>query len=70
MLVGGAWMSVLYSPQNDVSRLYYGTDTRMFSLLMGVLVAIIQNNLKHSESKIVSYAKNIFLVMLSAASCM
>jgi peptidoglycan/LPS O-acetylase OafA/YrhL len=65
VLVGGAWMSVLYSPQNDVSRLYYGTDTRMFSLLMGVLVAIIQNNLKHSESKIVSYAKNIFLVMLS-----
>lgn len=33
-------MAVLYSPNGDPSRVYYGTDTRVFSLLFGALAAI------------------------------
>lgn len=33
-------MGVLYSPGGDPSRVYYGTDTRAFSLLIGALAAI------------------------------
>lgn len=33
-------MGVLYSPDGDPSRVYYGTDTRAFSLLIGALAAI------------------------------
>lgn len=36
----GIWMAVLYDP-NNVSRVYYGTDTRASQLLVGVLLAII-----------------------------
>jgi len=33
-------MAVLYNPQGDPSRIYYGTDTRAMSLLLGVWLAI------------------------------
>lgn len=33
-------MAVLYNPNGDPSRVYYGTDTRAFSLLIGALAAI------------------------------
>lgn len=32
---------VLFDPQQDASRVYYGTDTRAFSLLFGALLAIL-----------------------------
>lgn len=34
-------MCVLYVPNADPSRLYYGTDTRMFSILLGAALAVI-----------------------------
>ena len=34
-------MMVLYNPAADPSRVYYGTDTRVFSLLLGVWMAFI-----------------------------
>lgn len=34
-------MFVLYDPQGDPSRVYYGTDTRAFSLLIGALFAFM-----------------------------
>jgi len=33
---------LLYSPWRDPSRIYYGTDTRAFELLVGVLAALLQ----------------------------
>ncbi|WP_194919160.1 acyltransferase family protein [Catenulispora rubra] len=33
---------LLYSPWRDPSRVYYGTDTRAFELLIGVLAALLQ----------------------------
>lgn len=34
-------MTVLYNPGGDPSRIYYGTDTRAFSLLAGVWLALL-----------------------------
>ena len=34
-------MALLYNPAVDPSRIYYGTDTRMFSLLLGAWLAFI-----------------------------
>ncbi len=36
-----AWMVVLYRPDVDPSRLYYGTDTRAAGLLLGVALAYV-----------------------------
>ena len=33
-------MAVLYNANGDPSRVYYGTDTRAFALLIGALAAI------------------------------
>jgi peptidoglycan/LPS O-acetylase OafA/YrhL len=34
-------MWLLYNPNSDPSRVYYGTDTRAFLLLMGILLALV-----------------------------
>jgi peptidoglycan/LPS O-acetylase OafA/YrhL len=34
-------MAVLYEPGTDPSRIYYGTDTRVFSLLLGACMAFL-----------------------------
>ncbi|MEX1217441.1 MAG: acyltransferase [Acidimicrobiales bacterium] len=46
--IGGAiasaiWMSVLFDPNNpaSITRVYYGTDTRAFALLLGIALASI-----------------------------
>jgi peptidoglycan/LPS O-acetylase OafA/YrhL len=46
LITGGALMSVvqmllLYDPNLDPSRVYYGTDTRIFSLLIGASFALL-----------------------------
>lgn len=40
-LISVILMIVLFDPQQDASRVYYGTDTRVFSLLFGALLAIL-----------------------------
>ncbi len=39
--VSALLMAVLYDPSGDPSRVYYGTDTRIFSLLIGSLFAFL-----------------------------
>ncbi|WP_215145608.1 acyltransferase family protein [Exiguobacterium qingdaonense] len=39
LLASAAWMAFRYVPEADPSRVYYGTDTRLFGLLMGALLA-------------------------------
>jgi peptidoglycan/LPS O-acetylase OafA/YrhL len=36
-----ALMWILYNPNGDPSRVYFGTDTRAFLLLMGILLALV-----------------------------
>ncbi|TDF95405.1 acyltransferase family protein [Paenibacillus piri] len=41
VLVSALVMALLYEPGTDPSRVYYGTDTRAFALLIGAALAII-----------------------------
>jgi peptidoglycan/LPS O-acetylase OafA/YrhL/lysophospholipase L1-like esterase len=41
LAASAAWMIVLYKPGVDPTRVYYGTDTRAQSLLMGALLAML-----------------------------
>jgi peptidoglycan/LPS O-acetylase OafA/YrhL/lysophospholipase L1-like esterase len=41
LVASAVWMMVLYRPGVDPSRVYYGTDTRAQSLLMGALLALL-----------------------------
>ena len=41
MIVGSfCWMLYLYDPAQDPTRVYYGTDTHSFGLLLGVMLAL------------------------------
>ena len=44
VILGGLRMSIIYRPTEDVSRLYYGTDTRIYALFLGIFIAMIQKN--------------------------
>ncbi len=62
VVVTGLWMSILYQPNQDVSRLYYGTDTRMFALLLGVLTAMIQKDFQtYCEHRMAPWIHNLLL---------
>ncbi len=41
IIISAILMAVLFNPNGDPSRVYYGLDTRCFSLLVGALLAII-----------------------------
>lgn len=45
-VLSAALMAVLYQPGFDPSRIYYGTDTRVFSLLLGACLAIVYPSMK------------------------
>lgn len=40
-VASAAWMAWLFVPGGDPSRIYYGTDTRAFSLLLGSWLALL-----------------------------
>ena len=53
-ILSALWMSFLYKPNVDPSRIYYGTFTRMFSILMGCALAFIwhMESLKSSSQSL------------------
>ena len=54
-----AWM---YEPGNDPSRVYYGTDTRAFGLLIGAVLAMLLPSEKWSQIKTASSRKLLNLL--------
>mgnify|MGYP000844607741 FL=1 len=57
-LCSAVLMAVLYKPGEDPSRVYYGTDTRAFELLIGGWLAIIYPIKKTYTGKISTRQKN------------
>lgn len=49
-LLSSLLMALFYSPTTDPSRVYYGTDTRAFSLLIGAALAFIWPSQKLSKT--------------------
>ncbi|OTX77297.1 acetyltransferase, partial [Bacillus thuringiensis serovar chanpaisis] len=55
-------MAILYEPGADPSRIYYGTDTRAFSLLIGAVLALVWPS-NRLANKIIPKARFILDVM-------
>ncbi|MDD4334064.1 MAG: acyltransferase family protein [Desulfotomaculaceae bacterium] len=49
-MASAAAMAIVYTPGLDPSRVYYGTDTRAFSLLIGAVLALIWPSRKMSDN--------------------
>jgi peptidoglycan/LPS O-acetylase OafA/YrhL len=49
-IISAGAMTLLYEPGTDPSRVYYGTDTRVFSLLLGASLAFVWPSRKLSTS--------------------
>ncbi|KRM91329.1 acyltransferase family protein [Fructilactobacillus florum] len=61
-------MALLFKPGTDPSRIYYGTDTRMFSLLLGAALAMVwpsKRKLQHFEQHQVLFFDIVGLIGLS-----
>lgn len=58
-LCSAALMAVMYKPGEDPSRVYYGTDTRVFELLIGGLLAIIYPMKRLSSRKVSSMQRKV-----------
>ena len=43
IIVSTLLMFILFDPASDPTRVYYGTDTRCYALLLGVLLAMLQS---------------------------
>ncbi|EOO25746.1 hypothetical protein IIU_06084 [Bacillus cereus VD133] len=41
VIISALCMAIMYQPDGDSSRVYYGTDTRSFSLLIGAALALV-----------------------------
>ncbi|KRW91095.1 acyltransferase [Alicyclobacillus tengchongensis] len=54
VMASAAWMGILYQPGMDPSRVYYGTDTRAFGLLIGACVAFVWPSSQFSRGLSVS----------------
>ncbi|MEG0254291.1 MAG: acyltransferase, partial [Vagococcus sp.] len=67
-ILSGILMAILYQPDN-VNRIYYGTDTRLFSILMGAYLAVFLSDhhelIKKTDEKwkIISFFASIILVI-------
>lgn len=69
-VVSAIEMAILYNPQ-DLNRVYYGTDTRLFSILIGCALAIF---LRANEEKLSQLSKTTeavfgFIALLLMISC-
>lgn len=66
-------MLLLYNPSADPSRIYYGTDTRLFSLLTGAALALVwpyhklKKKVSHQATRILDYTGGGSLLLLGLA---
>jgi len=60
------WMAVIYQPGDDPSRVYYGTDTRAFGLLIGAGLSIVWPSWKLSSDVSVSSRRRLNITGLVA----
>lgn len=60
-----ALMPIMYNPELDVTRLYYGTDTRLYALLFGAILGLALSESKQTSVSAINSAWSvIFLVLI------
>lgn len=67
--ISAIWMMVMYTPGADPSRVYYGTDTRIFSLLIGASFGLLVpsyrlTNEAHKIAKLIFEAIGIIGILV------
>lgn len=62
-LLSALEMALLFDPQADPSRVYYGTDTRAFSLLIGAWLAFVWPSHQLGAQKSVHLSKQVRTVL-------
>lgn len=72
-IAAAAIMPMLYQPDTDVTRLYYGTDTRVYALLFGAVLGFWKANITRklsvsSITNIISYIVFISLLAITLIS--
>ncbi|WP_172194647.1 acyltransferase family protein [Saccharibacillus qingshengii] len=64
-------MGIMYHPGEDPSRVYYGTDTRLFSLLIGAALAVVwpsrklKTNISKSATKTLDITATVCLIVIA-----
>ncbi|MCQ4088009.1 acyltransferase family protein [Saccharibacillus sp. JS10] len=64
-------MAIMYRPGEDPSRVYYGTDTRLFSLLIGAALAVVwpsrklKTNISKSATKTLDITATVCLIVIA-----
>lgn len=58
------WMAVLYTPGEDPSRVYYGTDTRAAALIVGALLALFWRPSALARGQVAAQGRSLDLVGL------
>ena len=61
------WMVILYTPGDDPSRVYFGSDPRAFTILIGVAVGLFWKPWRSDFSRPLGYAMDLFAVLGLAA---
>lgn len=68
-LCSAVMMSVLYETGGDPSRVYYGTDTRSFGLLIGCALALVWPMKRLSSNRLPSKLKHTLHATEFSAFC-
>lgn len=72
-LVSAILMAILYQPGSDPTRVYYGTDTRLFSIWLGALLAFLWPSTQLSEripvqaKRVLNLSGGVALLLLTVA---
>lgn len=66
-LASWGWMCYSYDPLKDPTRVYYGTDTRIFSVLLGVWLRLMQSLTGHRILSRLGVNLSRFVVFISTA---
>lgn len=65
-LVSSLWMPFSYEPGVDVTRLYYGTDMRIYALLFGAALGLYQSHYTYEEP---TYRKCWYSLFILGLGC-
>ena len=63
-ITSAALMPIMYNPEVDVTRLYYGTDTRVYALLFGAIIGLFMGERESGRIFRLSTNGNILAIVL------
>lgn len=65
-VASAALMPIMYKPELDVTRLYYGTDTRIYALLLGAIIGLDVSEDKRGKVFEINNSGKVFFLLALA----